>query len=1389
MLSLRRALTDERGLSLLEVMVATSLVLGSLFATVSAMDSGVQAASAAERRVQATALAERDVEYLRSIAYHRIGLERGSPGWTPTFEGADTVAVSSAPFDPTTTVNAAGTTFTITRHVTWADVDTSDGSTVFGGYKRLAVVVSWPGGEGGSVRVDSAVSPYYQSLNCEQRWVDAPSSEVSGVVNAYLPGLAASDAGAYRLQVGPTTGAGSVAAGDVLLVIQMEGPSAGTYEYAVATSSVVDGWLDVTGAGADGGLRHAYGSGGRFQVVRVPNAGDVRIADSVYSLAWNGSVGGVVALDATGNLTFGAPIIGSDAGVRGGALVMVRAGHVAGAGLVISNGQDGGGRVVVDAETGGLDQLTVSARGTAEGAPGGTLLTTSPVANRDVTGFDGSAGTEGTLAPESLEGTPLAAGCLPAVDVDVEADTAQRAIAGGRGSVTYTAVVTNGSMRGTAAPLGVSMRLPSGMELVSSQVQLAGGATRESDDSPKAGDPSPRWATFGVPGGSRVTIVVVVAATPDAAVGPNEVEFRATYSGNGLEGTAAGRAMVLLTQFSCPVPSTDPAPSAPIDGIVNTYFPLTATAAAGATQLSVGPPTGAATELRPGDLVLVSQTLDTDQAREGAYEYATVVAVSGDQVRINGAGVGGGLVDEYRSPAANPSRRAQLIRVPTYPDMRLGSIVAAPWDGGSGGVVAIDVAGTLDLAGGSIGADGAGSTAPMSDEGAVAGAGRSSSGSGGSGGGGGGGAGGRGGGSTGYGNGGTDLPAAIDRAGRGAPGGRVGPQPADASGARGGVVLVRAAGISGVGTISADGGPGLDASADTGGDSGGGGGGGGTVIVSSPLASGDGLTVRARGGRGGDAGAGSGGGGGGGGGIVYVRAQGADVDVAGGAKGASGTGTGARDGSVGVSGTFAVASMPGSPLGVGCQPVPLVGAASETPTVFRTGGQSATWTISAINLNGRQTITGAVLAPRLPPGVALGATPATVTLTGGATRTSSTDPPAGASAPSWGTFDIPGGGAVFVTFTVPISLAAGTYELPTALSGEGPDGPIAAGQPAGDPDSDDLDVLDPTHPTVLASSVDDRTTGTSNVTRFPLDAVDAMTLSTGSFGPSPSADRYLDILQATGLYQSTPTVLPGASLRARIAFAAPADGVAACVYAEVRSASTGALIATVGSDAEPIGCVIGTAQSTFDAMVPGSSWSGAQLDDLRLRLIGWVAGGGALALDRAGLVASWSGADVALQTTAVVDASSGTAAAPVPNPMSGSLGSTRLDLGGVSLSTSFSGSRFAQFAFPAVVPADARVSGGSIALDWSSDVADQVCWFAQIRNGNTVLATRGGSAARPTCRGDASASADADRLLLPALAAGRAGNLNVRIYFRTRDGKAKWIRVDRAELSISWYRP
>ena len=195
-----------------------------------------------------------------------------------------------------------------------------------------------------------------QSVACAAVSQAAPGNNLSGVLNTYYPGTASVTAGATSVPVGAASGAGSaIAAGNLLLIIQMQDASisdsntiaygngftgqgftalnsAGDYEFVTAQNAVPasGGTLTVSGVGTGGGLVFAYHSASAsatagqstYQVIVVPQytTASFNATTPPTALAWNGSTGGVLALDASSTLTLnGATVSVSGQGFRGGA--------------------------------------------------------------------------------------------------------------------------------------------------------------------------------------------------------------------------------------------------------------------------------------------------------------------------------------------------------------------------------------------------------------------------------------------------------------------------------------------------------------------------------------------------------------------------------------------------------------------------------------------------------------------------------------------------------------------------------------------------------------------------------------------------------------------------------------------------------------------------------------------------------------------------------------------------------------------------------------------------------------------------------------------------------------------------------------------------------------
>jgi mucin-19 len=209
---------------------------------------------------------------------------------------------------------------------------------------------------------------------CASPGLNATTTSISGTINSYYPGTGASvPIGSASIPLGgiDTTGGGAataIAAGDLVIVMQMQGAEinftnsdcygdgvggcttitfttgaqyaggnlasnyrAGAWEYCTATSAA-GASLSVVCGGTSGGTVNAYqasvasGSVGayRYQIIRVPQYGNVSLTGNVQPALWNGATGGVLGMQATGTVTMaGFNLDASERGFRGGGVTFI----------------------------------------------------------------------------------------------------------------------------------------------------------------------------------------------------------------------------------------------------------------------------------------------------------------------------------------------------------------------------------------------------------------------------------------------------------------------------------------------------------------------------------------------------------------------------------------------------------------------------------------------------------------------------------------------------------------------------------------------------------------------------------------------------------------------------------------------------------------------------------------------------------------------------------------------------------------------------------------------------------------------------------------------------------------------------------------------------------
>ncbi|MGB7282869.1 MAG: C25 family cysteine peptidase [Candidatus Acidiferrum sp.] len=203
----------------------------------------------------------------------------------------------------------------------------------------------------------STVITVVQPLVCATPGHDGAAGTITGVVNTYYPGVGTITAGkTTSVTLGASSGATTpIGIGDLLLIIQMQDSllnttntgaygdgtpgdpatgstniqSSGQFEYVTATSAVPvgGGALTFQGTGAGGGTLNTYveavdnsGTNGQqtYQIIRVPQYTSATLSSGLVPLAWTGSVGGVLAIDVSSQLTLSGTVAADSLGFRGG---------------------------------------------------------------------------------------------------------------------------------------------------------------------------------------------------------------------------------------------------------------------------------------------------------------------------------------------------------------------------------------------------------------------------------------------------------------------------------------------------------------------------------------------------------------------------------------------------------------------------------------------------------------------------------------------------------------------------------------------------------------------------------------------------------------------------------------------------------------------------------------------------------------------------------------------------------------------------------------------------------------------------------------------------------------------------------------------------------------
>jgi PKD repeat protein len=154
---------------------------------------------------------------------------------------------------------------------------------------------------------------------------NAQVSQISGIINHYAA-VSAIDTCSGKLTVSDTTG---FRVGAPVLLIQMQGAdivSSNNFLYGIIQNMNYAGryeraLIDSVGTNVlfvKKRLVYPYSVSGKLQVVTIPQFANAVVTDTLKCQPWNGSTGGVLALEVAGNLTLNAPVVADGTGFRGG---------------------------------------------------------------------------------------------------------------------------------------------------------------------------------------------------------------------------------------------------------------------------------------------------------------------------------------------------------------------------------------------------------------------------------------------------------------------------------------------------------------------------------------------------------------------------------------------------------------------------------------------------------------------------------------------------------------------------------------------------------------------------------------------------------------------------------------------------------------------------------------------------------------------------------------------------------------------------------------------------------------------------------------------------------------------------------------------------------------
>ena len=359
------------------------------------------------------------------------------------------------------------------------------------------------------------------------------------------------------------------------------------------------------------------------------------------------------------------------------------------------------------------------------------------------------------------------------------------------------------------------------------------------------------------------------------------------------------------------------------------------------------------------------------------------------------------------------------------------------------------------------------------------------------------------------------------------------------------------------------------------------------------------------------------------------------------------------------------------------------------------------------------------------------------------------------------------GGTADVTVTLPAGTAAGSHVV------------YAIGS-AGDVASAPLTVGGtPTSVTTAAYDLSDASSGTPSNVSDPLAFAGDGRLHTTAGSPKTfDATRYREL-------DFNAPVASGAGVSAAsFDLRITGSGNAACFYFEVRRASTGAVLATHGSPASPVGCSSGSGTSATSTPLP-SVTTAAVANDLRIRIFDTNAKGTANSIDLAAATVTTGDGTVTLHQRRMSETLQ-TATTTPWSLVAG--GDSSVLTSAAGWATSFSETRYLQLSFPAYVPGTATAVSASLDVAYRGVTSGTTaCQFVEVYAGATKIGSHGDANVPQSC--NATTAFVTDTIALPEVTTpSQANTLRVRVHMRSSGSSTARRRteVDLGALKVTY---